>query len=136
MSTRLSRSYVPPEVVDAPPVWRAAVALPEPSPRADPGRLRLALLVAGGLLLAAALALAVAVLRRPRVPRAVPALELALRRLERARTPAERRAALEAVAVEVHPALAEATRQLAWSAQTPSEPEVLELSAQVRGAAS
>jgi hypothetical protein len=138
VSTRLPLGFQPPDDggAEAPPVWRAAVSVPEPSYRADPGLLQAALVLVGVLLIAGSLALAVAAVRRPRAPREVPPLERALALLARARTPAERRAALEAVAMELHPALAAAARELAWSEQAPSEPAARSLSERVREAAS
>jgi hypothetical protein len=135
VATRLPRTYVAPEPGDAtPPPWRAAAVVPEPSYRVEPRRLRAGLLALGVLLVGASALLSVAALRAPRAPRAVPPLDLALAQLERARTPAERRAALEAVAAELHPALAVAARELAWSEVEPSVPAAQELTARVRGA--
>jgi hypothetical protein len=136
VSTRLPQGFEPPDDggAEAPPVWRAAVQLPEPSFRDSPQRLQVALVLAGVLLIGGSLALAGVVLRRPRAPKEVPPLERALAMLARARTPAERRAALEAVAVELHPALAATARELAWSEQAPTEPAARKLSERVREA--
>jgi hypothetical protein len=134
VSTRLPEGFEPPDDggAEAPPVWRAAVQVPEPSYRASPQRLQVGLVLAGILLIGGSLALAVVLLRSPRAPREVPPLERALAMLARARTPEERRAALEAVAVELHPALAATARELAWSEQAPSEPAARQLSDRVR----
>ena len=134
VSTRIPRGFEPPDDggPETPPVWRASVQLPEPTFRAAPRRLQAGLVGAGVLLIAGSLALAAVALRRPRAPKAVPPLERALAMLARARTAAERRAALEAVAVELHPALAETARELAWSESAPSEPAARRLSDRVR----
>jgi len=134
VSTRLPRSFEPPPDTGegAAPVWRAAVVVPEPSFRIAPDRLRAALLALGVLLVAGSTAAAAVLLRRPRAPKELPPLERALALLERARTPAERRAALEALAAELHPALAVAARELAWSERTPTEPAARALSERVR----
>jgi hypothetical protein len=136
VATRLPQGFQPPDDggAEAPPVWRAAVQVPEPSFRASPQRLQVALVLAGVLLIGGSLALAAVLLRSPRAPKEMPPLERALAMLARARTPEERRAALEAVAVELHPALAATARELAWSEQAPSEPAARKLSERVRGA--
>lgn len=135
IATRLPRSYVAPGPGDRTPLpWRAAVDVPAPSYRLEPARLRLLLLAAGALLIAGSLALAAAALRRPRPARELPPLERALAQLERARTAEDRRAALEAVAHELHPALAAAARELAWSEEEPTQPAAQELTARLRGA--
>lgn len=137
VSTRLPEDFVPPDDggAEAPPVWRASVHVPEPSFSTPPRRLQVALGATGLLLVAGSLALAVFVVRRPRAPREIPPLERALALLARARTAAERRAALEAVAAAVHPALAAAARELAWSEHAPTEPAARKLSERVREAA-
>jgi len=134
VSTRIPRGFEPPDDggPEAPPVWRASVQVPEPTYRAAPRRLQGGLVAAGVLLIAGSLALAAVALRRPRAPKPVPPLERALAMLARARTAAERRAALEAVAVELHPALAETARELAWSESAPTEPAARRLSDRVR----
>jgi hypothetical protein len=134
VSTRLPEGYEPPDDggAEAPPVWRASVQVPEPSFRASPRRLQAVLAAAGVLLIAGSLALGFLILRRPGVPKEVPPLERALALLARARTAAERRAALEAVAAAVHPALAETARELAWSEEAPTEPAARRLSERVR----
>lgn len=135
VATRLPRTYVPPSAGDQTPLpWRAAADVPEPSYRVRPALLRNVLLALGALLVGGSLVLAAAALRRPRARRELPPLERALAQLERARTAAERRAALEAVAAELHPALAAAARELAWSPEAPSEPAAQELSARAREA--
>jgi hypothetical protein len=137
VSTRLPRGYEPPDDggAEAPPVWRADVQVPEPSFRAAPRRLQAALVAAGILLIAGSVVLAGVVLRTSRAPKEVPPLERALAMLARARTAAELRAALEAVAVELHPTLAATARELAWSEQAPTEPAARKLSERVREAA-
>lgn len=114
-----------------PPRWRAAVALPEPSYRLAPATLAWILgLVGGGLLAGAALA-GWTLARRGRLLRApvVSPLERALELLRRARTPEERRRALEALALalEDERELAEPARELAWSERQPSQAAVDEL---------
>lgn len=137
VSTRLPEGFEPPDDggAEAPPVWRADVQVPEPSFRATPRRLQAALVAAGILLIAGSVVLAGVVLRTSRAPKEVPPLERALAMLARARTAAELRAALEAVAVELHPTLAATARELAWSEQAPTGPAARELSERVREAA-
>lgn len=123
------------EVDDWPPPWSAAVALPEPSYRVSPKLLTWLLAGLGGLLVLGSATAGLLLLRRGRLlrERHVPALERALELLRIARTPEERRAALEAVAValevERDGTLAEPLRALAWSERLPSEDAAAELAA-------
>jgi hypothetical protein len=123
------------EVEEWPPAWRTAVSLPEPSYRASPGLLTWILGGLGALFVAGSAAAGALLMRRGRLlrEREVPPLERALELLRSARTPEERRAALEAVAValegERDETLAEPARALAWSKRTPSESAAAELAA-------
>jgi hypothetical protein len=123
------------EVDQWPPPWRAAVSLPDTVYRTSPGLLVWLLGSFGVLLVASSVTAGAMLLRRGSLlrERPVPQLERALELLRNARTPGERRAALEAVAValesERDPALAEPARELAWSEGSPSETEAAELAA-------
>lgn len=123
------------EVDEWPPPWRAAVSLPDATYRASPGMLAWVLAGLGALLVAGSATAGAVLLRRGRLlrERSVPQLERALELLRNARTPEERRAALEAVAFaldrERDSTLAEPARALAWSEGSPSETEAAELAA-------
>lgn len=123
------------EVEQWPPAWRAAVSLPDPEYRASPGLLAWVLGGLGALLVASSATAGALLLRRGRLlrERSVPQLERALELLRNARSPGERRTALEAVAVALElergSALAEPARALAWSAGSPSETEAAKLAA-------
>jgi hypothetical protein len=127
------------ETEDWPPPWVAAVGLPAPSYRVSPALITWLLAGLGALLVAGSAAAGYLLLRRGRLlqERHVPALERALQLLRSARTPEERRAALEAVAValegERDGTLAEPVRALAWSERLPSEDAAAELAALAEG---
>jgi hypothetical protein len=125
------------ELEQWPPAWRAAVAVPEPSYRASPALLTWILAGLGGLLVAGSLVAALLLLSRGRLVRArvVPPLDRALELLRNARTPEERRAALEALALALDPELADPARALAWSESTPSEADAEQLAALAKGGA-
>lgn len=125
------------ELQQWPPSWRAAIAVPEPSYRASPAFLVWLLAGLGAGLVAGSAAAGFVLLRRGRLVRArvVPPLDRALELLRNARTPEERRAALEALALALDPELAAPARALAWSESTPSEADAEELAALAKGPA-
>jgi hypothetical protein len=140
--TRLSREPAAPEGTGEeadswPPVWRAAVSVPEPGYRVRPSLLAWVVGGAGAVLLMGSAAAGLVLLRRGRLlrEREVSPLDRAVALLKAARTDEERREALEALALALDDVerLAQPARELAWSQSSPSADAAAELAQLAKG---